>query len=281
MTSLFLHGWTSTPGGRKPTFLKDHGHEILNPALLPDDDFDKAVRIAQAEYDEHQPDVVVGSSRGGAVAINIDSHGTPLVLLCPAWKKWGAATKVKANTTILHSRQDDVVPFADSKELIKNSGLPTEALIEIGSDHQLADPEPLERILEACLASRPRVLGGDFGAPKKAGDQAKKIIVIEAIRLGKRRYAIESTGRNERLVRAVSKQGPWKQSRRGWTLPDILQSLSNDRSVLAAGFDFPFSIPVTLLNDAGFAQRLGQPPFLARNRWVDFVASRLRLEFDS
>ena len=72
MKILFLHGWQSTPGGVKPTYLKDHGHEVLNPAL-PDDDFDAAVRIAQAEFDRHQPDVVVGSSRGGAVAMNIDS----------------------------------------------------------------------------------------------------------------------------------------------------------------------------------------------------------------
>lgn len=32
--------------------LKDHGHTVLNPKL-PDDDFDEAVRIAQAEYDHH------------------------------------------------------------------------------------------------------------------------------------------------------------------------------------------------------------------------------------
>ena len=52
MTILFLHGWQSTPGGIKPTFLKDHGHTVLNPAL-PDDDFDQAVRIAQVEFDRH------------------------------------------------------------------------------------------------------------------------------------------------------------------------------------------------------------------------------------
>jgi alpha-beta hydrolase superfamily lysophospholipase len=149
MKILFLHGWTSVPGGRKPTYLKDAGHTVLNPAL-PDEDFDEAVRIAQAEYDEHQPDVVVGSSRGGAVAVNIDCQDTPLVLLCPAWKKWGTATKVKANTAILHSRQDDVVPFENSVELISNSGLPESALIEVGTDHRLADAEPLARMLEAC-----------------------------------------------------------------------------------------------------------------------------------
>ena len=150
MKILFLHGWTSTPGGRKPTYLKDHGHEILNPAL-PDEDFEEAVRIAQAEYDQHQPDVVVGSSRGGAVAVNINSEDTPLVLLCPAWKKWGSATTVKKNTTILHSRDDDVVPFQNSEELIANSGLPPEALIEVGDDHRLADPEPLEAMLRAAI----------------------------------------------------------------------------------------------------------------------------------
>jgi alpha-beta hydrolase superfamily lysophospholipase len=152
MKILFLHGWTSTPGGKKPTYLASHGHEVLNPAL-PDDDFDESIRIAQAEYDQNQPDVIVGSSRGGAVAMNIDSGDTPLVLLCPAWKKWGSATTVKKNTTILHSRADDVVPFEDTEELIANSGLPAEALIEIGNDHRLADPEPLALMLEACEQS--------------------------------------------------------------------------------------------------------------------------------
>lgn len=49
------------------TFLAQKGHEVVNPPL-PDEDFDEAVKIAQAEFDRHQPDVIVGSSRGGAVA---------------------------------------------------------------------------------------------------------------------------------------------------------------------------------------------------------------------
>lgn len=147
---LFLHGWTSVVGGVKPTYLRDAGHEVRNPAL-DDDDFDLAVRTAQAEYDQHKPDVVVGSSRGGAVAININSGKTPLVLLCPAWRNWGTAKSVKPNTTILHSRQDDVIPFADSEELVANSGLPPETLIEAGNDHRLADAEPLNAMLQACL----------------------------------------------------------------------------------------------------------------------------------
>lgn len=149
MHILFLHGWTSLPGGKKPIFLKEHGHGVLNPQL-PGEDFDESVRIAEAEYAQRQPDVIVGSSRGGSVAVNMKSGDTPLVLLCPAWKNWGTATTVKPQTIILHSRQDDVIPFADSEELLANSGLPPEALIEIGRDHRLADPEPLNAMREAC-----------------------------------------------------------------------------------------------------------------------------------
>src|SRR5207253_5009032 len=123
MTILFLHGWQSVPGGVKPTYLKDHGHEVINPAL-PDDDFEEAVRIAQAEFDKHQPQVVVGSSRGGAIAMNINTGNAKLVLLCPAWKKYGSVRTLRPDAVILHSRADDVIPFADSEELVKNSRLP-------------------------------------------------------------------------------------------------------------------------------------------------------------
>lgn len=128
MKILFLHGCTSKLGGVKPTYLVQHGHEVFNPAL-PDDDFAEAVRIAQAEIDQRYPDVIVGSSRGGAVAMNVKPNTTPLVLLCPAWRKWGTAKLVKPGTVILHSRADDVIPFADTEELVKSSGLPASALM--------------------------------------------------------------------------------------------------------------------------------------------------------
>jgi len=145
---LYLHGWNSVVGGVKPTCLKAHGHDIYEPAL-DHEDFGAALRTAQAAFDQHQPEVVVGSSRGGAVAMNLKSGSARLVLLCPAWKKWGQAQTVKPGTQILHSRADDVVPFEDSRDLISKSGLPESALIEVGQDHRLADQEPLEALLRA------------------------------------------------------------------------------------------------------------------------------------
>ncbi|TWU04519.1 alpha/beta hydrolase [Stieleria varia] len=149
MKILFLHGWHSVVGGVKPTYLKDAGHIVINPSL-DDDDFEAAVRTAQAEYNRHSPDVIVGSSRGGAVAVNMQSADTPMVLLCPAWQNWGTANTVKPNTIILHSRKDDVIPFANSEELVANSNLVPESLIAVGNDHRLADPAPLQAMLKAC-----------------------------------------------------------------------------------------------------------------------------------
>jgi len=146
--TLYLHGWNSVVGGVKPTHLKAHGHDVIEP-VLDHDDFPAALNTAQNAFDEHRPDIVLGSSRGGAVAMNIEVGSARLVLICPAWKKWGSAKTVRAGTQVLHSRADDVVPFEDSVDLISKSGLPNSALIEVGQDHRLAEPESLEALLRA------------------------------------------------------------------------------------------------------------------------------------
>ncbi|MFT5303371.1 MAG: hypothetical protein ACI814_004190 [Mariniblastus sp.] len=81
MKILFLHGVGSQPSGLKPTYLSEHGYDVSNPQL-PGDDY-------------------------------LESSATPLVLLCPSWKYKRMANKVKPNTVILHSRQDEVIPFRD------------------------------------------------------------------------------------------------------------------------------------------------------------------------
>jgi hypothetical protein len=82
MKALYLHGWNFVVGGVKPTYLRSHGHEVIDQAL-DDDDFDAAIRTAQGAFDKHQPQVIIGSSSGGAVVMNINSGNAKLVLLCP------------------------------------------------------------------------------------------------------------------------------------------------------------------------------------------------------
>lgn len=151
MKILFLHGWHSTPGGKKPTYLEKQGHEVCNPSLCPDS-FERALRSAQSAYDEFRPEVVVGSSRGGAVAMNIDSGETPLVLMCPAWKHWGEVTRINASTIVIHSSKDEVVAYQDSLELVKESGVDAGCLWTVGNDHRLADSEALEALEKACFS---------------------------------------------------------------------------------------------------------------------------------
>ena len=148
MKVLFLHGWGSRPGGLKPTWLSEHGQRVVNPRL-PDDDFERCVGIAQDAFDRVRPEVVVGSSRGGAVAVNILRSDVPLVLVAPAWKRWGAATTVREPVVILHSQCDGVVPIEDSRQLLCQSGLADDHLLVVGEDHTMSDIAALGALLEA------------------------------------------------------------------------------------------------------------------------------------
>ena len=151
---LFLHGYAARPGGFKSQFLESQGFTVDNPGL-PDDDFERSIEIAQAAFDARRPDVVVGSSRGGAVAMNLNLQGVPLVLIAPAWRRWGQATRVPRRTTILHSAADELIPLADSRELAAASQLDAASLVVVGEEHRMND----ERALAALAAAIHRAAG--------------------------------------------------------------------------------------------------------------------------
>jgi len=148
MKVLFLHGYGSDPNGIRPTFLEQSGHEVIHPAL-PDEDFPESVRIAQAAYDGGRPEVIVGSSRGGAVALHLAAGNTPLVLIAPAWRKWAPTAKVSPSTIILHSEHDEVVPIDGSRELLERSEVPADRLVVVGDNHKMTDPAAFDALLAA------------------------------------------------------------------------------------------------------------------------------------
>ena len=151
MKVLFLHGLESKPGGTKAIALKEAGYEVLNPAL-PRKPFDIAVKIAQDVINNEKPSVIVGSSRGGAVAMAVDPKGADLVLIAPAWKKYGVSKSIN-KAIILHSETDDIVPFEDTQELFRNNtGL---HVISCNDDHRMRKEETLKIIVESvntCLS---------------------------------------------------------------------------------------------------------------------------------
>ena len=147
---LFLHGLESSPGGKKSKYLQSLGYEVLNPAL-PKDSFEESCLIAQNLVDEENPDVIVGSSRGGAVALSIDPGAAPLVLIAPAWKRYGVGrSNLRFDTTIIHSREDEVIPYEESEELIEGTFL---AIHEYGKDHRMNHPEVMLGLLFAIEGS--------------------------------------------------------------------------------------------------------------------------------
>lgn len=83
--------------------------------------------------------------------MNLRSGHARLVLLCPAWKKWGSAKTVKPATVILHSRGDDVIPFEESLELVRASGLLESGDPSFISLACLGNPDPVVLKVHAPL----------------------------------------------------------------------------------------------------------------------------------
>jgi predicted alpha/beta hydrolase family esterase len=148
---LFLHGLDSTPGGSKVKHLESLGYKVLNPSL-PADDFRLSLEIAQNIFDEKLPDIVVGSSRGGAIAMAMKINNTSTILIAPAWTH-RKKLKIPANITyesskslcILHCINDKIVNYKDSKEL---SDIFSAQLINCGESHRMNDADALRHLTD-------------------------------------------------------------------------------------------------------------------------------------
>ena len=91
---LYLHGFASSPAGRKVTALRERleprGLRVLAPDLnIPSFeklDFKSMAQLAAWEVKRHMPAVVVGSSLGALVALAVEKGAlfAPLVLVAPA-----------------------------------------------------------------------------------------------------------------------------------------------------------------------------------------------------
>ena len=150
---LFLHGLNSRPGGKKPTFLKGKGFKVFNPSL-PKSSFEESMAIAQQIIDDEKPDAIVGSSRGGAVAMCLNTSATEcgIVLVAPAWTRFDRSqcedVNLSSSSMIIHSRHDNIVSISDSENLASTSGA---KLICVGNDHRMSDNDALEAILDAVM----------------------------------------------------------------------------------------------------------------------------------
>ncbi len=103
--------------------------------------FDVSLDIVARDVLDAKPDVIVGSSWGGAVCMELVRRGVidaPLILLAPAYRKigeylgWGDVQTREAelracleqmHVEIFHDPTDDVVPFQHSRDLVRGTRL--------------------------------------------------------------------------------------------------------------------------------------------------------------
>jgi pimeloyl-ACP methyl ester carboxylesterase len=149
-TVLLLHGWFCD-AGRKEAYLRSLGFVVVKPKLS-DWSFRRAVRAARKAYEQCRPDVIIGSSRGGAIAMNFDSGRTPLILMCPAFRHFGRARRLDKTAVVIHGRRDRWLRVSGSDKLCRNSSDATLLIVDDG--HRLRKPESrqaLHRGLEIVL----------------------------------------------------------------------------------------------------------------------------------
>ena len=120
----------------------------------------RSVAVQLALLGANQIDVVVGSSFGGAVALELLTSGAwkgPTLLLCPAHRKvagraWSPTPKLPAEASkvlVVHGYQDETVPIDDSRSLVRGT---TTKLIEVDDGHRLAATATPDRFKEWIAA---------------------------------------------------------------------------------------------------------------------------------
>lgn len=133
--ALVLSGWL-TKTSSKAAFVRGLGFEVDCPRL-PSWRLKAAIRQAQDAHDRLGPDVIIGASRGGAIALAI-TDDRPLVLLAPAWRYFGVRPRLDADGVVIHSPRDRIVPLGHSRELCRRC--PGLRLVITGIEHRLNCP---------------------------------------------------------------------------------------------------------------------------------------------
>jgi hypothetical protein len=136
----FIHGLEGSPQGSKAQFLAKH-FDALTPSMNTGD-FDGCVALHERITGEFRPEVLVGSSFGGAVAVALLGKGSwrgPTLLLAPAQRHFGVAESLPQRVPVIiaHGTRDDVVDIEGSRGLARSSSAEWAELLEVDDDHRL------------------------------------------------------------------------------------------------------------------------------------------------
>jgi predicted esterase len=147
----FIHGLEGSPQGAKARFLAEH-FEAHAPAM-DTGDFAASVGEQARALRELRPDVLIGSSFGGAVALELIARGEfrgPSLLLAPAVRLLGSEPSLPGDmrVVIVHGLRDDVVDIEGSRRLARTGSPGLVRLDEVDDDHRLGSLLATGRLAE-------------------------------------------------------------------------------------------------------------------------------------
>jgi pimeloyl-ACP methyl ester carboxylesterase len=136
----FAHGLEGSPQGAKARLFAAH-FEARTPAM-DTSDFDACVSLHAEVLRDFTPDVLVGSSFGGAVAVELLRRGVwrgPTLLLAQAALKRDPTARLPSGVPVwlVHGRDDALIDIADSRALATSGDSESVRLVEVDDDHAL------------------------------------------------------------------------------------------------------------------------------------------------
>jgi hypothetical protein len=137
---LFAHGLESSPQGSKARLFAEH-FTALTPSMNTRD-IESCIAVHTQAIRDFRPDVVVGSSFGGAVVVALLMRGAwrgPTLLLAQAAYHYDRNARLPDGVpvTLVHALEDDVVAIDESRRLASTGKPACVELIERNDDHAL------------------------------------------------------------------------------------------------------------------------------------------------
>lgn len=136
----FIHGLEGSPQGSKARLFAEH-FDTITPEM-DTSSFEGSVHAQAAALSEFHPDILVGSSFGGAVAVELLARRHwqgPTMLLAQAAIHYNpkATLPLGIPVWLVHGTEDTLIAPEQSRRLAATGNSDTVRLIEVDDDHPL------------------------------------------------------------------------------------------------------------------------------------------------
>ncbi len=152
----FAHGLESSPQGNKARLFAEHF--TANTPAMNTRDVGSCVAVHAATLESFRPNVLVGSSFGGAVVVELLRRGlyrgaTLLLAQAALHYRPDAVLPEGVPVLLVHARQDDIVAFEHSERLAQTGSRGLVQLLARDDDHpltKLCESGELITLVERC-----------------------------------------------------------------------------------------------------------------------------------